>query len=241
MARRVARVDTSIIVYDDSLVSHIQPESFEPDTWTDSPTAPGYAGGRGNTLFIELSGRQCVLRHYYRGGAIGRFVDDRFFWPGFARSRPNLEWSLLARLANWGLPVPVPLAARANVTGIVYTADLITVRLPDVVPLSTRLSEGPLGEEGWRRVGEVVGKFHQRHVFHADLTAHNIQIDTNEQPFLLDFDRGRVMPGVGNWCRQNLARLHRSLVKISADGSIGFGVEQWQWLEAGYASCGLSV
>ena len=88
MARRVERIGASVIVYDGSLVSHMAERLFEPSSWPDAPEAPGYAGGRGSTLFIEHDDQQWVLRHYHRGGLMGRWLDDQFPRGRVARSRP---------------------------------------------------------------------------------------------------------------------------------------------------------
>jgi 3-deoxy-D-manno-octulosonic acid kinase len=118
--------------------------------------------------------------------------------------------------------------------GPLYRADLITVLIPDVVPLSTRWATNPLDAELWSRVGELVARFHAANVYHADLTAHNIQINSREELFLLDFDRGRIMPARGSWSRRNLGRLQRSLRKISGDGSCEFSDREWNWVLSGY-------
>jgi 3-deoxy-D-manno-octulosonic acid kinase len=233
---RTVRLGNSVILYDASRVSHMREEWFTPQHWAGAATAPGYAGGRGDTLFIDAIGEQWVLRHYHRGGFVGRWLDDAYPWLGADRVRSHCEWRLLARLSAMGLPVPAPLAARYVRRGLVYTADLITVRLPDVVPLSTRLAAGPLEPDGWQRVGELVGLFHRHRVRHADLTAHNIQIDGHGRLFLLDFDRGRIMPRLGRWTDGNLARLKRSLTKIAteSDGEIGFDASSWAGVILGY-------
>jgi 3-deoxy-D-manno-octulosonic acid kinase len=127
-------------------------------------------------------------------------------------------------------------AARYVRSGLVYRADLITVRIPDVVPLSTRMAAGPLDAALWSRIGACIGRFHAAGVYHADLTAHNLQVDGRDQVFLLDFDRGRVMPGPGPWRQRNLDRLHRSFTKITADGTAAFGPAEWSGLLDGYAA-----
>jgi 3-deoxy-D-manno-octulosonic acid kinase len=73
-------------------------------------------------------------------------------------------------------------------------------------------------------------------VFHADLTAHNLQISGADAIFLLDFDRGRIMPGDGLWRRRNLDRLHRSFTKISRGGEVVFRESDWRIVRDGYHS-----
>ena len=235
-AGRVAQIGESVILYDDSLAGHPRAEWFEPSFWPDAPAAPGYSGGRGATLFIHWQGQDWVLRHYHRGGVVGRFASDGFIWLGEARVRSFAEWRVLADIQRLRLPGPRPVAARYVRHGPLYTADLITVRLPDVVPLSTRLAQGRVADDIWWRVGECVGRFHAAFVFHADLTAHNLQISGANALFLLDFDRGRIMPGDGLWRRRNLERLHRSLTKISRDGRVTFRESDWQIVRDGYRS-----
>ena len=238
---RIERIGESVILYDGSLINHMREAWFEPATWSGAPSAPGYSGGRGATLFITCEGQDWVLRHYHRGGTMARIASDGFAWLGQDRSRSFAEWRLLARIRAAGLPAPRPVAARYVRHGLLYRADLITVRIPDVVPLSTRLARGALPEAIWRRVGACIGRFHGANVFHADLTAHNLQIDGRDQIFLLDFDRGRIMPGPGAWQQRNLQRLHRSLTKISGTGGISFGATEWSAVIDGYHVGGASA
>ena len=236
MSRRVERSGNSVILYDDSVLGHVPDGLFEPGNWPDAPVAPGYSGGRGSTLFIQHENHDWVLRHYHRGGFMSRWLTDQFLWTGQDRTRAFREWMLLQRLTELGLPSPRPVACRVVRRGLIYSADLITERIRDVVPLSVRLVEDGLGPDGWNSVGRMVALFHRHNVFHADLTAHNIQIDTAGKLFLLDFDRGKIMPGPGAWMRRNLARLQRSLNKISRQDQTGFDAVAWQQLLDGYGS-----
>lgn len=233
---RIERLETSVILYDGSLADHASAAWFDPQSWPDAPAAPGYAGGRGETLFIQVAGRDCVLRHYRRGGHVARLATDGFIWLGEDRTRSFAEWRLLARIQAQDLPAPRPFAARYVRTGPLYRADLITVRIPDVVPLSTRLAQAPPDRAIWRRVGVCIGRFHAAGFFHADLTAHNLQIDGRDRIFLLDFDRGRLLPADGAWRQRNLERLQRSLVKISGEGAFRFVPGHWDALLEGYRS-----
>lgn len=205
---------------------------FEPAYWSESYTVPGYSGGRGATLLVQHEDMDWVLRHYHRGGFVGRFLADQFIWLGKHATRPFREWDLLYEMSQQGLPAPAPVAARYVRSGAWYTADLITVRLPDVVPFSNRLSEAGVEPQVWTDVGRCIGRFHAAGYFHADLSTHNLQIDTANRIYLLDWDRGGKRPD-GNWRQRNLDRLHRSCVKISRDG-LKFQADDWQALQAGY-------
>jgi 3-deoxy-D-manno-octulosonic acid kinase len=80
-----------------------------------------------------------------------------------------------------------------------------------------------------------VRRFHDAGVWHADLTAHNLQINAAGEIFLLDFDRGRRRDAGAGWRQGNLARLRRSLDKISSAGQVHFDDAGWRALQAGYA------
>jgi 3-deoxy-D-manno-octulosonic acid kinase len=51
-------------------------------------------------------------------------------------------------------------------------------------------------------------------VQHADLNAHNVLLGNDGAVYVLDFDRGRIRPR-GAWEQDVLARLRRSLVKVT--------------------------
>jgi len=223
-----------MIVYDDDLISHIDASLFEPAHWPNAASVTGPGGGRGDALFIDHGEQHWVLRHYFRGGMARRLSTDRFVWSGLDRSRSFREWTLLADMLRAGLPVPQPVAARVVRHGVAYTADLVTVRIPDVQTLSARLSAASLDAAGWGAIGRLIARFHAAGICHADLNAHNIQIDSRGRLYLLDFDRGRFMAGPGDWTRRNLERLRRSLDKLLGQGVIRFDDSDWQALLAGY-------
>ena len=207
---------------------------FEAGHWPDAGVAGGPGGGRGEVLMFEHEGRRFALRHFYRGG-LARFLSaDRYWWTGPDQSRSFREFSLLARMTELGLPVPQPAAARVVRRGFLYTADLITVRLPDVESLSQRLTAEDLRASVWSAIGRLIARFHARNICHADLNAHNIQIGADNELYLLDFDRGRIMDGPGNWSTANLNRLQRSLLKLQHEQVIRFSEANWQSLLDGY-------
>lgn len=231
---RVERIGESVILYDALFVNHMRAAWFDRASWPEAPEAPGYAGGRGKTLFIRCEGQEWVLRRYHRGGFMARFSTDAFLWGGESRTRSFAEWRLLDRMHRLGLPAPRPVAARYVRRGMLYRADLITQRIPGVEPFSARLGRSRVEDKVWWRVGECVGRFHLAGFFHADLTAHNLQINAADEIFLLDFDRGRQMTGPGAWQQRNLQRLHRSLLKIRSDSLAPLSGSNWEAVLAGY-------
>jgi 3-deoxy-D-manno-octulosonic acid kinase len=212
-----------------------QPGHFSPAFWEEQgrqlEPAPG---GRGSVVFLRHGDDEWALRHYHRGGLAERFSPDRYVWSGEGRTRSFREWRLLAELHGQGLPVPRPVAAYYQKTRATYHADLITQRIAGTFPLSACLVRRALPDGGWRRIGACIRRFHDAGVCHADLNAHNILLDGDGRPWLLDFDKG-TLRAPGPWRRRNLDRLLRSLRKISmADASTQFAPVNWEALLAGY-------
>lgn len=232
---RVVAGDGWGVVCDPGLVDDPGPALLDPAAWAGRVT--GRAGrGRAGVTFVAADGCEWALRHYRRGGLVGRFVRDRYVFLGAERTRGFREWRMLAALRGRGLPVPRPVAAGYRRAGPFYTADLATERLPGAEPLSTCLRVAGPESQPWRRIGETVRRFHDAGAWHADLNAHNVLLDPAGEPWLIDFDRGRFR-SPGPWARASLARLERSLRKIAREeGAPPFSPIGWQELLAGYAA-----
>lgn len=222
------------MIFDPELVSEPDCKLGEFSWWRNQGRLLGSAGGRGTVYFVEAGESQWALRHYRRGGLVGRWIDDHFIWLGEDRTRSFHEWRLLAKLRNLGLPVPQPVAAISRRHGLSYTADLLTKKIIDAEPLSKWLSAGEVDKSQWATIGRCIRRFHDAGSFHADLTGHNILLDKNADMHLLDFDRGEIRAG-GAWKKSNLKRLHRSLKKISIqDEKINVSEADWQSLMDAY-------
>jgi len=235
MGKMVSQSGSSFIVYDDSVLSHIDACFFEPSNWPDASLHQDPWSGRGSVLFVQHQNADWVIRHYYRGGFIGNWLHHRFFWVGAQASRPFREWALTQEMQMLGLPVPDCIAGRCERRGIFYTADLITRRLPNVEPFAGRFVRGESDASIWRAVGVCIAEFHNKGFMHADLNAHNLQIDTNDKLWLLDWDRGRRRKP-GTWRQASIQRLQRSCRKICAKEQIEFNGRHWSALIAGYES-----
>ena len=242
MTESVEKTATGAILYDKSIINRISPDLFTADGWSHSEVLAGHlgSGGRGNTFFVGNVPRQFVLRHFRRGGLVGKIVHDQFFWGGEENTRSFAEWRMLAKMAEHDLRVPRPAAASYSRHGTFYTADIITVRIPGVRPLSEIVAEAPQDADFWASVGAAIHHFHDVGVYHADMNAHNLQIDGDGKLWMLDFDRGQLRQP-GSWQQQTLKRLHRSLQKIrSLEPRTHFYAPQWEALLEGYFSASRS-
>ncbi len=229
------------MLYDRAVINQISEAQFKADGWRHAEPVGGElrSAGRGNTLFVGNVPRQFVLRHYRRGGLIGKFVRDRYLFTGQDEVRSFAEWRLLKKMVDFGLRVPRPAAALYRKSGPFYTADLITLRLPDVRPLSAVIA-AEQSPQFWQSVGAEIFGFHDHGVYHADMNAYNLQLDAQNRLWMLDFDKGELRPP-GSWQQETLRRLHRSLNKVkSLDPRLHFVEADWEALLAGYFSASRS-
>ena len=209
---------------------------FDPQFWAARGETSPTPGGRGAAWFIRCGERQWVLRHSRRGGLLAPITGDRYLWLGEARVRTFAEWRLLDELTRRDLPVPKPVAALYQRSGLFYRCDLITERILNAGPLSAALAASALPGSVWREVGAVIARLHRAGADHADLNAHNILYGIGAGISVIDFDRGRLR-SPGAWRQRNLQRLRHSLEKISRDlPSDRFSPREWGWLNAGYGA-----
>jgi 3-deoxy-D-manno-octulosonic acid kinase len=224
-----------VVLFDPALLPDPSPRVFSLGYWRSRAAVTGTAPGRGSVWFVNSGSGEWAVRHYRRGGMVGRLIEDHYLWAGQARVRAIAEWRLLADLHAAGMPVPRPVAAAYVREGLFYTCDLITQRLADTRTLATLLGQGESKESLWRDVGRVTRRFHAFGIDHADLNAHNILIDSEERVYLIDFDQARQRQP-GHWQERNLARLKRSLLKVCPEPAQGRLTRGWQAIEAGYAT-----
>tara|TARA_R110002096_G_scaffold154_30_gene1012 strand:+ start:9395 stop:10126 length:732 start_codon:yes stop_codon:yes gene_type:complete len=243
LTETVERTTNGAILYDKAIINQISDERFTPQGWPHVEKLRGElrSAGRGNTLYVGNVPRQFVLRHYMRGGLIGKINRDKYMFSGEDLTRSFMEWRLLDKLAANNLNVPRPAAARFVRKGTFYTADIITVRIPDVVALSQYIAAEERDATFWQSVGASIWTFHKAGVYHADMNAYNIQIDADGDVWMLDFDKGSLKPP-GPWQQQTLSRLHRSLEKVRAlDPALHFQDSNWEQLLEGYFNASRSA
>ncbi|HEX5314572.1 MAG TPA: 3-deoxy-D-manno-octulosonic acid kinase [Gammaproteobacteria bacterium] len=204
-------------------------EWFEPQHWKRRGAGEPLGAGRGIAVSAGEAGAW-ALRHYHRGGWPGRFVADSYLWRGAERARPVRELRLLAALRERGAPVVQPVAARVLRAGLRYRGDILTQRIRDSRTLGS--CARTLEPEDWARIGEAIRRLHEAGGWHADLNAHNILL-TPCDVFVLDLDRGRLVPSGSRVQRRNLDRLQRSLGKLGLLPPVASG---WQTLLSAYRS-----
>jgi 3-deoxy-D-manno-octulosonic acid kinase len=242
---REARTATrhGAILFDADILETVSDAAFSAANWEASEPVTGSfkTAGRNRTMIVRDGQYEFVLRHFLRGGAVGRLVRGSYLWLGEDATRGFAEFRLLVKLREMRLPVPQPAAARFRRHGLFYSADILTVRVPGIRSLSDRLAAAEVDAQFWHELGAGIYRFHAAGVFHADLNVSNVQLNDRDELCLLDFDRGRLLPA-GPWRQKNLARFHRSLRKLkSFDPTVRFSEKSWNEFLKGYFAASRSA
>ncbi|QOL26471.1 3-deoxy-D-manno-octulosonic acid kinase [Thalassotalea sp. LPB0316] len=234
---KVVKSSKCYLAFDESKLAEADMAIFSPQFWLSKNAISGTAQGRGTTYFVEHNQQQWVLKHYYRGGLIGKLIKDKYVFLGIEHTRAKREFELLVYMKAHGLPCPAPIAIGIRKYGLCYSADLITERIKNANDVVSILANRPLTENQWQAIGSTIKSFHQLGVYHDDLNCHNILLDQGDKVWLIDFDRGEQRKCNETWQRANLDRLLRSFRKEKTRLSEFYWQESdWQHLLAGYQS-----
>jgi 3-deoxy-D-manno-octulosonic acid kinase len=238
-------------LYDHLLIADFTPEMLTPAYWQDKGSVTGTAQGRGTTWFVhyvpqnQSSEQHWVLRHYYRGGFIGKMINDSYLFTGIENSRAVQEYSLLKQMQQWQLPAPKPIACsviRHGLFNLCYRADLLSSRIEHAQDLVAILSQQSIDDDLWVKIGATIKRFHDHNIYHHDLNSHNILVDDQQEVYLIDFDRCEVRnteksTDANDWKESNMNRLKRSFLKeYNKLDNFHFNNKCWQLLQKGYST-----
>ena len=84
--------------FDEALIADPNEEIFTAEYWQNRGKVIGSASGRGTTWFIQTDTLQAALRHYRRGGLIGKLIKDSYWFTGWEKTRSHQEFLLLQHL-----------------------------------------------------------------------------------------------------------------------------------------------
>lgn len=213
------------VCFDAKRISGADATLFVPGSDRYSQVDPVSHGGRQAAWFVEGSFGRAVLRHYRRGGLAARLSSNRYIFTGARHTRSFAEFDLLRFMYARDLPVPRPLAAAWWRSGFTYRAAILIERIDDAQALAQCLDQGRHSQ-----VALAIFRMHQHGIWHADLNAYNILLDSRNKAWLIDFDKSRFRSLTPELRRANLLRLRRSLVKLAG----AKGMQWWAELEQAY-------
>lgn len=202
--------------------------------------------GRGRVYSIPAPCRgpdgsdRWVIRHYYRGGALARYLGDRYLAVG--DPRPAQEARAVSEARERGISTPSVVAGAVYRDGVFYRADMVTEEISGAVDLAGALFEAdppPIPpEEALVAAGVLVRSLERAGVFHPDLNAKNIVLKPGAdgpRAHLVDLDRCcprvRGVPAPAYPMRR---RLERSLRKLERRAGRFLPSGAWSALHRGF-------
>ena len=90
-------VKSHIMLFDAGHFPVPVPKMFTGQYWKTQNAITGQATGRGTTYFFQHNKNEYVLRHYRRGGLIGKVLSDQYMYTGIEKSRAWREFKLYSK------------------------------------------------------------------------------------------------------------------------------------------------
>jgi len=227
--------ENKYFLFNKAFFANASSDIFNGAYWQEKDAITGQETGRGTTWFFRHDNHNLVLRHYLRGGLVSKLSKERYIFKSWASCRSISEFQILNKLAQQGLPVPTPAAAQVIRSGLSYKADLITQRIPDAKDL-VQILKVDQDKKFYEHLGKTIARFHQQGFYHADLNIQNILQDKDQQFWLIDFDRAKILPPQQKWQLSNLSRLKRSFEKEKERFGIHWSEKNWEVLINAYNS-----
>ena len=210
---------------------------FDNEYWQQQGKIVGAKKGRATAWFFCHNGLTAVLRHYWRGGLVGKVLSDQYVFFGLEKTRVYQEFSLMMKLCELGLNVPKPIAAKISQAGLIYRGDIITQAVAGAQSVLDILKQRPFSAQELIKVAHTIADFHNHGVYHADLNINNILFDETGEIYIIDFDRCELKLPASNWQQANMTRLARSFHKEQGRNQVmHWQTTDWQQLYTAYQS-----
>ena len=208
---------------------------FDASYWQQQEKIVGAKKGRATAWFFKHQQLTGVLRHYWRGGLVGKLLSDQYLYFGLEQTRVYKEFALMMRLRELGLNVPNPIAAKITTSGFIYRGDIITEAVTGAKSVLDILISRSLSQPELKAIAVTLSEFHNHGVYHADLNINNILFDDIGKVFIIDFDRGEIKQPHASWQKENIKRLARSFAKEQGRNEVmHWHQSDWQSLLCDY-------
>lgn len=179
---------------------------------TDTEAQP-VLGGRCSTILYHINGvGPVVIKQYLRGGFIRHLFKQAHLRIGKTRSQQ--EYEFLQRVRAFGINAPEPVA-HAHTGILVYKAWLITKEIEQPVSLAyLSVTDESRARQIMGSVRGQVCALIEHNILHVDLHPGNVIVNSENQVFLVDFDKGRRFSGSKHKLRERyLKRWKRAVIK----------------------------
>ena len=230
-------INQHIILSNPEYSAQISLNWFDAEYWQQQEKIIGSKKGRATAWFFCHNELTAVLRHYWRGGLVGKVLSDQYVYLSLEKTRVYQEFALMMTLCEMGLNVPKPITAKVTKQGLIYRGDIITQAIEGAQSLLDVLKQRALTADELTKVGNTIAQFHNLGVYHADLNINNILFDNTGAVYIIDFDRGEIKEIKGQWQQANISRLLRSFDKELGRNQVMYWQQSdWQQLNTAYQS-----
>ncbi|UCD32790.1 MAG: phosphotransferase [Desulfobacterales bacterium] len=178
-------------------------------------------GGRTSIAITQLEGiGSVVVKYYYRGGLVQHINQRRYLNLGKTRCQNEYEWLKKVRTMGINAPDPIAFAYRGR---LLYQGWLVTREIKHHQTLAkiSHLKEKQTLDL-MKAVNKQVSTLIDNRILHADLHPGNVIVDSRNQVYFLDFDKGTVFTRGKNRLRNRYARRwNRAIQKHGLPQTLG--------------------
>jgi 3-deoxy-D-manno-octulosonic acid kinase len=170
-------------------------------------------GGRGVVTFTDLEKiGSVVLKHYCRGGLLGKVVKEKYL--RFLQTRPAHEFKVLEKALCAGINVPEPIAWIVK-GDFFYSGWLLMKKIDYDFSLA---DTGQIPESELTTILQALSSqielLIKNRIYHIDLHPGNVLVDKTRKVYLIDFDKAKFFKGALNDLRDEyLCRWRRAILK----------------------------
>ncbi len=196
-----------------SLASNINPASLLELTQGKGIRSEKILAGRGGITYAELPAiGPVIVKHYTRGGLMGRLIQHRYIYSAVCRAEQELL--MLERVRALGVCAPEPVGF-VRKGSLLYQNWLITREIQH----RASLAELAASEEEFvdQIAAELVAQIQilvENGIFHVDLHPGNVLVGDKHKVSILDFDKARDFRGPLRALRdQYIFRWRRAVLK----------------------------
>lgn len=172
-------------------------------------------GGRAEIVIKNLPELgMTVFKNYFRGGFLGIF-NKRLYLKLKGNIRPLSEILFLNEIKKFNIPVPEPVAAYYS-GNIFYKGGTVTTYIKSPYTLAQFcLKDEKKGEKIFKeKFLPVFEKLIEHKIYHCDLHPGNVVVSTDENIYIIDFDKASYFEGLPFYLRQKLeSRWNRAVKK----------------------------
>ncbi len=162
-------------------------------------------GGRTSITITHLEGiGSVVVKYYFRGGLVQYVNQRRYLNLGKTRCQIEYEWLQKVRTLGINAPDPIAFAYRGR---LLYQGWLVTREIEHHQTLAhISHSNEKQALMLMKAVNKQVTTLIENRILHADLHPGNVIVDSQNQVYFLDFDKGSIFPRGKNILRNRYTR-----------------------------------